>query len=425
MTRKQRILIISHGHPEFGSCCTEITAYTFFKELDNLRKCRSIFLARHDQPTNGHGGTPFSVRDAEGKEVLLYSRCDDHFLFSQPVKRLVWHYFREFLEDFKPTIVHFHHYLYLGIELIREVRKYSEKVPIILTLHEYHAICHNHGQMVKTHNQKLCFKATHADCHQCFPNKTPEDFFLRESYIKSFFKLVDRFISPSKFLIDRYVAWGLPRNRIIYLENGQVINNMKTNITSDINLHTRFAFFGQLSAAKGLETLLEAIVLLPKNIQDSITLDIYGSNLRSQPEKFKKYVQKKLNELRKQVRFHGSYRVDEIDNLMAKIGWVIVPSNWWENSPVVIQESFKNHRPLICSDIGGMAEKVQDGITGIHFRTRDSIDLADKITEVVKKPQLWNELSSNIVTPISIKETAIEHLKLYNKLIDTKEQLCA
>ena len=43
---------------------------------------------------------------------------------------------------------------------------------------------------------------------------------------------------------------------------------------------------------------------------------------------------------------------------MSEIDWVVVPSRWWENSPLVIQEAFMHGRPVICSGIGGMAEKV-------------------------------------------------------------------
>ena len=56
---------------------------------------------------------------------------------------------------------------------------------------------------------------------------------------------------------------------------------------------------------------------------------------------------------------------------MAEIDWVVVPSIWWENSPLVIQEAFLHGRPVICSDIGGMAEKVRHGVDGLHFRVGD------------------------------------------------------
>ena len=64
------------------------------------------------------------------------------------------------------------------------------------------------------------------------------------------------------------------------------------------------------------------------------------------------------------VTFHGSYEPEALPSLMQNIAWVIVPSTWWENSPMVIQEAFLYGRPVICSDIGGMAEKVRSGVDG-------------------------------------------------------------
>ena len=51
---------------------------------------------------------------------------------------------------------------------------------------------------------------------------------------------------------------------------------------------------------------------------------------------------------------------------MAEVDWVVVPSIWWENAPLVIQEAFRHRRPVICGDIGGMAEMVRDGVDGLH-----------------------------------------------------------
>ena len=53
---------------------------------------------------------------------------------------------------------------------------------------------------------------------------------------------------------------------------------------------------------------------------------------------------------------------------MRSVDWVIMPSVWWENSPIVIQEAFFHGRPIISSNIGGMAEKITDDVDGLHFR---------------------------------------------------------
>jgi len=86
-----------------------------------------------------------------------------------------------------------------------------------------------------------------------------------------------------------------------------------------------------------------------------------------------------LEATRGRVNFVGEYRHEDLPALMEKVDWVVVPSIWWENSPLVIQEAFMYGRPVICSDIGGMAEKVRDGVDGLHFRAGDPESLAEAI----------------------------------------------
>jgi glycosyltransferase involved in cell wall biosynthesis len=66
---------------------------------------------------------------------------------------------------------------------------------------------------------------------------------------------------------------------------------------------------------------------------------------------------------------------------MAACDYVVLPSTWWENSPVVIQEAYQAKRPVICTGIGGMAEKVIDDVTGLHFERNDAGDLVEKIID--------------------------------------------
>ena len=101
---------------------------------------------------------------------------------------------------------------------------------------------------------------------------------------------------------------------------------------------------------------------------------------------------------------------------MEQVDWVLVPSTWWENSPLVIQETFMHKRPIICSDIGGMAEKVEDGKTGLHFEARNSASLAATIRKACASPALWKKLSANIGPRLSMEDSAAQHMEIYNIL---------
>ncbi|MCA9837912.1 MAG: glycosyltransferase family 4 protein [Trueperaceae bacterium] len=413
-TRVKKVLIIAHGHPELNKGGGEIAAYNLFKALDEREDYEALFMGRQSVPGAQHGGTPFST--IAEKEVLFYGEGFDVFKFTQPNKRLLWHNFREFVEQFKPDIVHFHHYLHIGIDAIRVVKNVCPDAKIVLTLHEYLAICHNSGQMIKT-NKKLCYQSSPADCHRCFPDQSPQNFFLRELYIKSFFKLVDQFIAPSQFLKDRYVAWGLEENKISVLENGQepVILERFDKLDNSPK-QVRLAYFGQLTQFKGLDVLLDAVDLLPGKVKKRLHLDVHGSGLEIQPIVFQERVTDMLNKLSKHVSYHGPYEPHEMAELIQEVDWVIVPSSWWENSPLVIQEAFKNGKPVICSDIGGMAEKVRNEIDGLHFRVGKATSLSKVLERVAENPVLQARLAANIKKPVSLIESAQEHHLLYQNL---------
>jgi glycosyltransferase involved in cell wall biosynthesis len=118
------------------------------------------------------------------------------------------------------------------------------------------------------------------------------------------------------------------------------------------------------------------------------------------------------------VTLVGRYEHAELPQLMAAIDWVVVPSIWWENSPLVIQEAFQHGRPVICSDIGGMAEKVTHGVTGLHFRIGDPTGLAATIREAVSSPGLWEQLSGAIPGVYRMEDHAAAVGAIYRALLD-------
>ena len=103
------------------------------------------------------------------------------------------------------------------------------------------------------------------------------------------------------------------------------------------------------------------------------------------------------------------------------VDWVIVPSIWWENSPLVIQEAFHFGRPVICSDIGGMAEKVADGVDGLHFRANDATSLAETMRRAMEDAGLWHRLPSSIRPVHRMDEHAGRLLAIYDSLLCHEE----
>ena len=275
-----KVLIVAHGHPELSRGGAEIASYRLFQALREEPGVEAFFLAATDERAR-QTAPPLSNFDGRPDEFLLYSGSVNRFLFSQRSGEAIAH-FGGLLDRLKPDIVHFHHYMGLGLELIALTRRIRPETQILVTLHEFMAICHHYGQMVKP-GGALCTAASPHQCAACFPDIAPDQFFLRQSFIQAHFAKVARFIAPSEFLRQRYVDWGLPSRLVAVVDNG--LPPVAPVPPRPLGIGERrgvFGFFGQLHPFKGLLPLLSAfdtIQQLPGDATTGIRLIVNGAYL--------------------------------------------------------------------------------------------------------------------------------------------------
>lgn len=417
--KQSRVLVVSHGHPQYSRGGGEIAAFQLFKELDGRPGMRAAFLAAavrrgQDAPR----ARSFNVL-GDGNEVIWDTATLPFHLANANLKRASAQ-FRAILEGFKPDLVNFHHYFRIGVEAISEVKRYSANVPVVVTLHEYLAICNRDGQMLKS-DGRLCERSSASDCATCCPGHSAGEFIARKRFLRHYFDQVDHFVSPSRFLIERYVDWGIPREKFTFVENGQAPASGRHEANpehraEERGARVRFAFFGQFTAYKGVDILLEALALMPESIRNTVTVEIHGVDLAVQSQSVVERLRKLIEPVTDQVLLGGPYEPHQVGALMARNDWVVVPSIWWENSPLVIQEAFKHRRPVICADIGGMAEKVRHLENGLHFRAQSARDLARVMAMAATKPELWTRLAANVPNPPTLRESADEYLRVFARL---------
>lgn len=388
-----RVLYVCHNHASIRPGGVETYALELFDAVRASGLFDPILLAQARRPD-----APTPIAPVPGQEGQYFFHVDhaeyDALYGTAQDKSILTRDFDAFLREHRPDIVHFQHTLFLGYDLIRQVRNTLPDVPIVYTLHEYLPICHHNGQMVRTRDLEPCDQASPNRCHECFPDVSPEAFFLRKRFIESHFRLVDLFIAPSRFLRDRYIEWGIPAAKIQQEEYGRRAPARRAAPAADAareGPRNRFGFFGQFSAFKGVDLLLRAMKLL----DCEATLSMHGANLEFQSKSFQREFHA-LVEDTPSVSLIGAYEQSAIPRLMADVDWVVVPSIWWENSPLVIQEAFLHRRPVICSDIGGMAEKVTAGVNGLHFRAGDAQSLANVLTRAATQPRVWGQLRDGI-----------------------------
>lgn len=444
----RRVLFICHNHPSVRPGGAEGYALEVHQALREVPGWSPVFLARGGPPV-GHSG-----RNHEGTLIApVDGRDDEYFIFTDGYtydwlnggitdKDFYTHHLAAFLADVRPDVVHVQHVNFLGYDMLRTIRDVLPDAPIVFTLHEYTAICHRDGQMLRTLEDELCERASPRRCHECFPHFSAQQFFMRTRLIQSHLQLVDLFVSPSRFLIERYVEWGIPRDRIVHEENGRALpprGELAEQRTRD-----RFAFFGQASAYKGLDVVLEAFRLLaaddagPSSVLDLVNrrngglaptnnvagpsgparphLYVHGANLDLQSSEHQSRVAALADATAADVTWVGRYRQEQLPALMEAVDWVIVPSIWWENAPLVIQEALHFGRPVICSDIGGMAEKVRNGIDGLHFRAGDARDLARVIRHAASSSELWPSLHAGTGPAYAMHDHVAWLVDVYDRL---------
>ena len=415
MTNKPKILFVCHNHPDLHPGGTEIFSHGLFQAMKSQHGLEAVYLACVN--TVHRLRLPGTLLQSAGRtpdEILLWAGHFDRFTLSQIDLHGIVPEFERLLRAFHPDVVHFHHVLLMGVEALQVVRRVLPEAGIVLTLHDYYPICANDGQMVTTRDRKLCRSSSADSCVSCFPGTSRDQFVMRELFIKQNLSLVDRFISPSEFLKRRYIEWGLPEDRIDVVRNG--IRDAEPAPHRQLppsGRRDRFAFFGHLNPYKGALVAIEAAKRLAERTDNAISLTLHGS-ADFQTDDFKAELAKACENTPFAIT-RGRYARDELPALMADADWVIVPSIWWENAPLIIQEAFQHRRPVICSGIGGMAESVRDGVDGLWFNAGDSRQLADKMAEALD-PARWAQLIAGIKTPRKMSEAADEHLALYKEI---------
>ena len=364
-----RVVVASANHPCVNPAGSELAAYALFTGL----KAQGVdvhFLAacrRSDQPKLVLGDREHAFVIEEGEYDVFY-----HLASPELKERAL-----AAIHALAPNVVSFQHYIGFGLNTVRDLIE-DGGAKVAITLHEFLPICLNNGQMVTRPSKGLCRRPSDNACHTCFPDISPQRFHLRRNLLRSILERADLLVAPSRFLAEVYKDWGLKGPPIKVIENG-LVRLPKRVAPRPAEAPPVFGFFGQVTPTKGVDVLLEAAELLQgKGFEGQIR--IHGNLLPGLEPNLARLSDPAS--LPRCVKYFGPYPNAEVGDLMGACDFVVVPSIWWENSPIVIQEALAVGRPVICSNIGGMAEKVSPGVAGLHFQVGDAADLARTMYEV-------------------------------------------
>lgn len=415
-----RILQIVHDHPHWTPGGTEHVAKDLSDTLNARRGVEAQLLCAATSLQRDRT----AAMDALGADSVTWVGAYDRFMMSRLDARTWAPPLRRTLAAIKPDVVHFHSLDRVGVETLAVVRAALPHARIVVTLHDYQLICANDGLMLTTTESARCAGASPDSCRRCFPAQSAERFAMRRAYLMANLAHVDAFIAPSLFLRDKFVAWGLEASRILVVRNATPSPSV-TLTQSELELaqaetqaarpRNRFAYFGAIAAHKGVMVLLDAARRLASQ-QADVTLSIHGPLGRGDAEFITRFNAGVAAAWPVATHF-GPYDRSAAPGLVERADWVIAPSIWWENAPLVILEAQRARRPVICSGIGGAAEMVRDGVNGLYAPPGDPAALAEVMRRATD-PELWRQLSMAIAEPPDIDSFATRHLEIYGSLLE-------
>ncbi len=178
----------------------------------------------------------------------------------------------------------------------------------------------------------------------------------------------------------------------------------------------RVGFIGSLLHHKGAHILLDAVRRIP--IETPLEVQVYG-NPSVSPEYVKKLVELAGGDPR--IHFCGTFPNEAIGEVFANIDVFVVPSLWYENTPLVMYSAQAACCPIVASDLGGMSEVIRGGIDGLLFPPADSEALASILEKLCVNREMVNMLAENSPRPKSISEYGGELESTYQGIVTPGE----
>jgi glycosyltransferase involved in cell wall biosynthesis len=326
-------------------------------------------------------GMEIALLRARGHQVQLYQRHNDE-LTSIPAATAaataLWS--RRSAREagaacaaFQPDLIHVHNTFPLISPSIYWTAA-RMRIPVVQTLHNFRLLCPQgtflrEGTVCEDCLGKAPWRAV---VRKCYRESMPQSAVLAgmlsaHRLAGTYQHRITRYIALSAFSRERFIAGGLPAQRLRIKPNfvdGAVAHpNSSPNRSAGQCQRRGGLFVGRLSSEKGIGTLLGAV-----RQEADTRIEAIGAG-PSQAE-----VASELGDA-----YLGFLSRGEIMQKMRSASFLIVPSLCLEQLPTTILEAFSCGLPVIASRLGALVDIVQDGVTGLLFNPGDPSDLARKI----------------------------------------------
>lgn len=448
------VLTVHQFLPDFSSG-TEILTFETAKEL--LRRGHNIEIwTGYPASTVLEDSERFDSYEFEGLTVRRF-----HHNYNQPIRPsnvieaeynnlFLGDHFHDYLKTSCPDLVHFFHLSRLSASPINACRALN--IPTVFTATDFWSVCPT--SQLRQSDNSLCtgpkFNGVNCLRHVVDSSQPPEiksrlnsmpDWLValfiwgtkqswwpekqyspfvralarRPSHLIKTMNTIDRVLVPTRLMEEILKKNGLKQQHMRFVPFGINLKYMeKVPLKNPSNL-IRLGFIGTLYEHKGAHILLEAVRILPQDLP--IEINVYGKL-----NEFPKYVDqiKEIAADDKRIRFCGTFPNQDIGIIFSQLDALVVPSIWYENTPLVIYSAQATGTPVIATNLGGMAEVVQHEKNGLLFEKGNVAGLANLIKGICVDRSLLPRLSANAVKPKSIPTYVDELEEIYREIFSER-----
>lgn len=188
-------------------------------------------------------------------------------------------------------------------------------------------------------------------------------------------------VAPTRFLGEAYRSNGItvPMRNIWF---GVDIDRSPKPVRDQVPV---IGYIGQIAPHKGTDLLVKAFRRLPAN---SAELRIFG------PDDQDPTYMSSLRSLADgaNVMFMGTFAKERMATVLRDIDLLVIPSRWYENSPLVLLNALATHTPVLVSDVAGMTEFLAPGKNGDAFERGNVDDLEAKLRALVQSREALDSM---------------------------------
>ncbi|MDJ0753652.1 MAG: glycosyltransferase family 4 protein [Ardenticatenaceae bacterium] len=352
-------------------------------------------------------------------------------------------WFDNFLIDIQPDVIHVTSAITLGAGIIFAGRRAG--IPVVLTLTDFWFLCPR-IQLLKGDGELCDGLTSAAECRACLATDSrimqQVNRYLpagmsrhlwstlasrssvskqrglrgnllniseRRKILAAGLAAADRILAPSRFVRDKFNT--LTEQRVDLLRHGHDLSWRPADGSKTPARKIRFGYIGQIKAIKGVHLLVEAFHQLPS--YHTAQLDIWGSLTLDRP--YVQHLRQLVNDSAS-IKLHGRFSREKLAEVLANIDVLIVPSLWYENAPLTIQEAFAVKTPVIATDLGGMAEAVTHEVNGLLFERGNVVDLKGQMQRLMGEDGLIEKLTGGIPEVKTVAEEVRELEMIYEQV---------